>query len=51
MFYVYCIQAIEKRVRVLKNVHFDHWLFVLSRVVKNDIKVLKIVQSDCKKKL
>jgi len=34
---VNCIKAIEKRVRVLKNVNF------VSRVVKNDIKVLKIV--------
>jgi len=27
--YVCCIQAIEKRVRVLKNVDFDHWLWFL----------------------
>jgi len=40
---VYSIQAFEKWVRVLKNVHFDHVVSFVSRVLKNGIKVLKIV--------
>ncbi len=37
---MYCIQAIEKRVRVLKNVHFDHWLCVLCLGSENSNKVI-----------
>ena len=48
---VYCIQAIENYVGVLKNVHFDHQLWVLCpEFWKRTSRFWNLCQSDCKKR-